>query len=104
MCICEDCKISFDEPNRATHMETIDGFVTKYVEETCPHCGSQYFVDADICQCGQEKRKDEILCESCRYKLKVKFMAFADELTADEENQMDEWLDGCSILERRKWV
>jgi hypothetical protein len=45
----------------------------------------------------------DILCKPCRERLKRKFIAFADELTAPEEEQLDEWLDGVSVTERKRW-
>ena len=43
------------------------------------------------------------LCGSCRKDLLRRFTAFADTLTAEEEAQLDDWLDGDTITNRRNW-
>ena len=43
------------------------------------------------------------LCRACRGDLLRRFTAFADTLTAEEEDQLDDWLDGDTITNRRTW-
>lgn len=101
--ICEECGGIFVNPVTKEYKENLGEFIRTYKENTCPYCGSEDFSAADLCQCGSAKREGTILCLSCQTWLKEKFAVFADALTADEEKQMDEWLDGCSITEREKW-
>lgn len=99
--LCETCGTGFDEPHRHTVHETLAGFPSTYTEEACPICGGGIFTKADDCpKCGGLKLSREHLCRGCRAELARRFTAFADELTAEEEEQLDEWLDGSSITDR----
>ena len=71
----------------------------------CPICGCDSFSEADYCpKCDEPKLKADILCRCCRKNLLKRFTDFADKLTAEEEDQLDEWLDGTSIKERSKFL
>lgn len=107
MNICDICCTAFEEPLTNTTNENIDGHIRTDIEYLCPACCNPYFRSADLCpRCGiHYKRKNEdILCRECRADLLRRFIDFADGLTAEEEEQIDEWMDGASIEERRKWA
>lgn len=100
MYMCNVCDALFDAPMVETEfVDTAYGY-TPYATESCPVCGES-FSAADSCSCGGFKREGDILCRECRNDLRARFSAFADELTAEEEEQLDEWLDGRSITERK---
>ena len=103
--ICENCGTVFDEPHRRKYTEALGEFTYTYTEETCPACGEDLFEAVELCpRCGDRyKLCGEILCKECRTDLLRRVIDFADGLTAEEEAQLDEWLDGASIEERRKW-
>lgn len=102
MYMCNVCDALFDTPAVETeYFDTAYGYAP-YVTESCPVCGES-FSAAESCSCGGVKREGDILCSECRNALKARFIAFADELTAEEENQLDEWLEGCSITDRRNF-
>ena len=104
---CDYCGVYFDTPNVVHHSETLgDGWVRGYNEELCPICGSDSFQDATTCpQCEEPMLAHrQHLCDKCRTSLKERFTAFADELTAEEEQQIDDWMDGDSITNRRNWT
>lgn len=104
MYLCDVCNTPFDRP--VSHVENMayDGGTIAYEEQMCPVCGSIYFSEVVSCpDCGNWMRKSDILCKSCRSDLLSRFTAFADQLTAAEEQQIDEWMDGDSISDRRKW-
>jgi hypothetical protein len=52
---------------------------------------------------------DDELVEACSYEisaLKARYsylLRRIKELTAEEEEQLDDWLDGVSVTERKKW-
>lgn len=102
--ICEQCGTAFDEPIiKETMAFSVDGFPKYDIEKFCPICCSYYFTPADYCQCGEAKRKGDKLCGRCKRIVFSKFSEFCDELTEQEVDQLDEWLDGESIKERKRW-
>lgn len=102
--ICDHCGVAFDAPATHTVTESLGEFARTYTEEACPICGCDSFSEADLCEkCGEPKLTGELLCKRCRDELKAKFTAFADHLTAEEEAQLDEWLDGDSVTNRKAW-
>ena len=44
------------------------------------------------------------LCDDCRKSLLDRLTEFADGLTAEEEQQVDDWMDGDTITNRRNWT
>lgn len=103
MYLCRNCFRSFDEPHTVFEKVSTDRGAETYTYNICPHCEEDDFEEADHCRCGDIKFKSNILCYGCRRTLAAKFNAFADELTAEEEEQLDEWLDGNSVTDRRKF-
>lgn len=101
--ICEICGAGFDKPFPKLSYIHIDGRVFKDREELCPVCFNYYFSPADLCQCGRPKRKGDHLCGECLKDLFKRFDDFADGLTEEEEDQIDDWLDGMSIKSRKTW-
>lgn len=103
--ICETCDMVFDEPLQLQDTEQLGEGVYQSRRELCPVCGGPYFTRADLCGCCKDrwKRLNEHLCANCREALKLKFAVFADDLTREEVLQLDSWLEGTSIEERRKW-
>lgn len=103
--ICDFCGTPFEEPKTQTFTEWLGEFSRTYTEERCPICYGLSFSPADSCpKCNDPKLKEDLLCRQCRYELKTRFSAFADELTAEEEEQLDEWTGGDTIANRRNWT
>lgn len=103
---CDYCCTGFDEPITVTYQEHIGDNMTRlYKEERCPICGCDSFRETSLCgKCGDVT--DELgdkLCHRCKRVLKKKIVTFFDLLTAEEEEQFDEWMDGESITNRRAW-
>lgn len=102
--ICESCGTPFDEPlEKKTMMFQIDGFPRYEIEQYCPICCSYRFTPADYCGCGEAKEKRERICKKCKSELLNAFNEFCDGLTEDEEEQLDDWLDGESVKDRKRW-
>lgn len=104
---CDSCGAFFDKPTIVHHSETLgDGWKRGWIEEQCPICGCDSFQDAAQCPQCEEPMPAHcgVLCGKCRASLKERFTAFADELTAEEEQQIDDWMDGDSITNRRNWT
>lgn len=91
-------------PFRRTSRDVIDGHTMQTSEVLCPVCGSPDFGAADTCPCGNAKHREDILCRKCRKELLQKLNGFADFLSYEEEEQLDEWLDGESIRNWRNWT
>lgn len=102
---CHTCGTAFDRPFiRYYNDQTVDCKAT-FREALCPVCFEPYIGEANSCPgCDGYKFKGEILCGDCRKSLLDRVIAFADELTAEQEQQLDEWLDGDVIENRRKWT
>ena len=91
MYYCELCGTFFDKPHIRTYKDhTVDPRAEFHIEEAafCPAC-------------DQPMPVGPVLCESCRMSLKRRVTEFFDTLTAEEEQQFDTWMEGCSITERR---
>jgi tryptophanyl-tRNA synthetase len=101
--LCGTCGAAFDEPLVKYSDPRIDGHFTMCREELCPICGGYYFEPADECECGKPKAKGEFLCGECKKNLLDWVNAFADELTNDQESQIDAWMDGGSLTNRKSW-
>ena len=102
--ICDYCDARFDEPEAVHYVEVNGDFKRRYTEYFCPSCGEESFSEADSCpKCGEAKLTTDTLCRACRKDLLNRFTAFADSLTAEEEQQVDDWMDGDSIKSRREW-
>lgn len=101
---CNHCGTYFDEPKETVYEEVIAERLYRSVEKACPICGCDGYVPANYCPvCNSPKAADERICGECRTSLRGRFTDFADSLTADEEDQLDDWLDGDSITNRRSW-
>lgn len=102
--ICNCCGTVFDEPVTKVTTEWIEGHVRTDTEPICPICGELYIDPVVPCPgCDGFKFEEEILCKECRSDLLRRFNAFADSLTEEEEQQIDEWTDGDIIENRGKW-
>lgn len=103
--ICNNCGAPFSEPVvvGAGFWHGL-GFHREY-EEQCPYCNSDDFDDADTCpNCNVSlRRTSDFVCPGCRTDLLRRFNAFADELTAEEEEELDRLLDGNSVKNRKSW-
>lgn len=55
---CNDCKSYFDEPIVEMDRET------GYREATCPHCGSDYLEETQLCKCCGADTVNEY-CDNC---------------------------------------
>lgn len=100
---CDYCGVYFGEPSVSQYSEFVGGYLRKYAEERCPICGCDSFSGADNCSCSRPKLTGERLCESCKAALKARVVSFFDTLTAEEEEQFDDWMDGDSIANRKEW-
>lgn len=72
----------------------------------CPECGGSDIEEAVRCgndSCIGMMRIRDYICADCRRDLLARVIDFFDTLTAEEEEQFDEWMDGNSITDRRKW-
>ena len=102
---CDHCNTFFDEPLSMDYTEQLGDFCRSYTDYHCPVCFCDSFSEADYCpKCGEPKLKSDILCRGCRKHLLKRFTDFADELTAEEEDQLDAWLDGGSVKDRVTWT
>lgn len=101
---CDYCGVFLDRPVRIRHTERIGDWTRTYTEDLCPSCGSEdCFSEANYCECGRPKNAADCLCTTCMVELKTRVCEFFDSLTSDEEEQFDEWMDGDTITNRRKW-
>ena len=98
--ICDVCGTGFDRPVKRTYREVIDGRSRIDEELLCPICLNDHYSPASACMCGAPIHDGEHLCRRCRADLLQRVTAFADTLTAEEEAQFDDWMDGASIQER----
>lgn len=102
--ICDHCGTPFDAPTVIRGVEYLGEFDRPYTEEHCPICGCEDFSPADLCpKCGEAKLEPEILCKRCRDELKSSILNFFDTLTAEEESQFDDWMEGDTITHRKDW-
>ena len=102
---CNYCDVCFDEPITVTYKEHLGENTTRlYRDERCPVCGCDSFREVGEChQCGGPADVGQILCRKCKRSLKKRLVEFFDTLTAEEEQQFDEWMDGDTITNRREW-
>ena len=101
---CEICGAEFAHPYIREYTDQTVDCKAKFLELLCPECFTPDIDEANSCPgCDGFKFRGEILCKTCRADLLKRFTAFADELTAEEAQQLDDWLDGVSITERKKW-
>ena len=104
MYVCEICDVTFSEPLAVKEMNGDGENRWEEITLCCPVCMESRYSTIDRCPvCDEWKLSGDILCKPCRKNLKNKLAAFAYELTAEEEEQLDEWMDGVSITERKKW-
>ena len=103
--ICEICGTPFDRPILRDRWIVVDGqAIHNGTDACCPICGEGWLAEADECpKCGEMKPADDILCAACRKDLLRRFTDFADHLTAEEEQQLDAWLDGERVEDRGGW-
>lgn len=96
---CENCDNIFDEPFVVPNKDQFE--VGWSPIAYCPICSYEgHFEETSDCpKCGDPMKPHEILCTNCQTALRWKFRHFVDFLTADEEEQLDEWLDGRSVTE-----
>lgn len=99
--LCPDCGAVFDRPDAKMTRSSIYG---DDVQLSCPECGGQEFVDADLCpDCREWKPMIQRRCDACdeqltnivrsRFRIVIAHM-FPRE---DEREKLNELLDG-------KWV
>lgn len=103
--VCDCCGTFFDVPLLRSFRESLGDFHRDYTEALCPICCCDSFSSANSCPtCSSPKRTSDTLCNTCRAGLKQRFLAFADDLTPAESAQLDDWLDGDTIENRRNWI
>lgn len=100
MYFCENCNSIFTHPVVITN-GTEEREVGRVYTEYCPICSEEGMVEpAGVCpKCGDDMPPHEILCTNCQNTLKFKFRNFIDFLTAEEEELLDDMLDGRSVTE-----
>lgn len=77
---CNECEKFFNDPVIG-QMEQDTG----YVEQTCPHCGSDYFEEAHECPlCGEPTTED--FCQGCYDIVKEGLEALKEKLGATQDN------------------
>ena len=102
---CDYCGAYFDEPLKIPYRETVGEFTREYVAEVCPVCFCDSLSHACDCpKCGEPMQAGARLCDDCRKSLLERLTEFADSLTAEEEEQLDDWMDGDTITNRRNWT
>lgn len=80
---CSECEKFFNEPIIG-QMEQDTG----YVEQTCPHCGSDYFEEAIKCPiCGNPTTQD--FCQDCYDTVSKKLSDLRSELNANQSDFED---------------
>lgn len=104
MFCCEICGVFFDRPSVRHELNGNGSFWWKERFESCPVCGEGHFFPVEKCECGSWRDAEKPLCGKCRKALLEKLFDFADYLTESEETQLDLWLDGNSIKDRRTWA
>lgn len=103
--LCDYCGSYFDKPSKIHHRETVGEFTREYVDEVCPFCGCDSLSHACDCpKCGKHMYAGARLCDDCQKSLLERLTEFADGLTAEEEQQVDDWMDGDTITNRRNWT
>ena len=102
---CDYCGAYFDEPLKIPYRETVGEFTREYVDEVCPvcFCDNSLSHACDCPKCGEPMQEGARLCDDCRKSLLGRLTEFADSLTSEEEDQLDDWMDGDSIKSRREW-
>lgn len=99
---CMDCGSKFEHPeiHRSDSGVRADGGFSEIIYMAkCPHCGSGDMKQFDLCpQCGDDRGMN-ILCQKCCEELCDKFRHFVAGLTPPEREQLDDLLDGTSIME-----
>ena len=102
MYYCELCGTFFDKPHIRTYKDPTVDSRAEFQEVVCPVCLEPHIEEAAFCPaCDQPMPVGPVLCESCRMYFKRRVTEFFDTLTAEEEQQFDAWMEGCSITERR---
>lgn len=106
ICKCEDCGEVFSSPAAVKNGFSHPFGTEIFTEDGCPRCGSPDFREMVACErCNEQLMpRDAHLCKSCRAELLVKVRDFFDTLTAEEEAQFDDWMDGNSITDRNSWT
>lgn len=80
---CSECEKFFNEPIIG-QMEQDTG----YVEQTCPHCGSDYFEEAIKCPiCGNPTTQD--FCQDCYDTVKEGLEILKEKLGAEQSDFED---------------
>ena len=99
---CDECGSFFDEPSGRCYIEP---WGEKFLEESCPYCGSDNFShaggDCDIC--GSPCREDYMICDDCRKELVAKLKAFLDKLTPGELDALDGLIETRSFYDYLTW-
>lgn len=105
--ICSDCLHVFERP-----LTLDDSFSHAFGVErrsvfACPTCGGTDILSAVPCANARDNlgwmRPGDHLCRACRHALAARLGAFFDTLTAEEQQQLDAWMDGASVTERGAW-
>ena len=99
MFFCPNCNSVFTHPIVIPNGDQSE--VGYSPTQYCPVCSEEsYFEEMDKCpKCGEYKKPNDRLCTNCTTTLKFKFRNFIDFLTAEEEEMLDDMLDGRSVTE-----
>jgi len=82
MIYCNECKNYAEEPYKG-RMERETG----YIPLTCPHCGSEDFIEAKYCTCGQPTYQD--FCDDCYGAVKVALKELQENLELEDSEFED---------------
>ena len=104
MYLCDNCGRAFEHPFFEEYIDQTVDCKAAFREVLCPICYEPYIDEAESCPgCDGYKFKGEILCKDCREALLDRIKDFADELTAEQEEQFNDWMDGDVIESRGRW-
>ena len=105
MYFCDVCNTAFVQPLKRTVSNSDGDHRWLEEERRCPVCGTEgHFHRVKACpRCDGWMRPGNILCRECRSSLRDRFTAFVGELTAEEADQLDAWLDGDTIQNHERW-
>lgn len=99
MYYCYNCNSSFEHPVVIENADASE--VGRCPTLYCPICSDEGNIEEmDRCpKCMGWKNPHDALCQNCENTLRYKFRSFIDFLTAEEEEALDDMLDGRSVTE-----
>jgi len=102
MIICNSCGHTFESapyipPHKRREYDPV-------LEYGCPHCGSADIDEADeFPKCRNFMKKSDRLCVVFRTVLLARFKNFIGGLLPQEQDQLDDWIEGESVTNCEGW-